>query len=105
VAQLEGEAPLTIEIISRSDHPLVRIGGELDLTNVDAVEAIISPLLESTPNGLTFDIASLTFMDSTGIAVLIRAAARTTVTLSHPSDVIRQIVQSTGLSGLIQLEP
>jgi anti-sigma B factor antagonist len=105
VAQLEGKAPLTVEILRRSDHPVVQIGGELDLTNVDGVEAIINPLLESTPSGLTFDIASLTFMDSTGIALLIRAAARATVTLAHPSEVIRQIVQSTGLSGLIQLEP
>lgn len=106
MADLESEASLRIELARDAAGPLVKLSGELDLANVAMARDAVEPLLDERPEHLTFDLSALRFMDSSGIALLVQAAAKAgTVTLAHPSDVVRQVVQATGLAGILHMEP
>jgi anti-sigma B factor antagonist len=106
MAPLESNAPLRVDTSGGPDRPRVRLTGELDLSNVATAQAAIEPLLESRPATLEFDLAALSFMDSSGITLFIRAATRVgAVILIEPSEVVRQIVAATGLSELLRIAP
>lgn len=52
--------------------------GELDLATVPALERAVETLPWSELTELVFDLAELTFIDSTGLSVLIQASQRAT---------------------------
>jgi len=100
-------APLEATIDRSSPRrPVVSLAGELDLSNVGALEQLIAPLLDGGSHGLVFDVCGLTFMDSSGIALLLRTAARLPqVTLRQPPEIIRRVLDSTGVSLVLNIEP
>ncbi len=58
------------------------------------------------PERLTFDVSALRFMDSAGIAVLLGAASNvSSVRLHSPSPSVRRVVELTGLSEVLVVEP
>ncbi len=106
MAPLEGPPPLLVELGEDDSGPVVRLSGELDITNVDSLRSTIEPLLDPSPACLTFDLSALTFMDSSGIALFLGSAVKVgTVKLKNPTDVIRLIIMATGLSGILRMDP
>jgi anti-sigma B factor antagonist len=55
----------------------LRLSGELDLASVEKLEEAISVAEESTAREIVIDLAELEFMDSAGLAALLRAHTRT----------------------------
>jgi anti-sigma B factor antagonist len=85
---------------------VVTLSGELDLSNVDVLQSRLDPLLATHPAVLTFDLANLRFLDSSGIGVLVAASSHVgAVTLRQPSEIVRQIIRYTGLSEVLPIEP
>jgi anti-anti-sigma factor len=85
---------------------VVTLSGEIDISNVDLLRASIEPALAHAPDVVVFDLAALQFMDSSGIAMLLRAAARIpTVRVRNPSPMVRRIIEVTGLTGVLHIEP
>src|SRR5271167_358726 len=109
MAELEGERSAEVVIdtlVDQSGVPVVIVSGELDSSNVAALETVVSSITAENPDRLIFDLGGLRFMDSAGIAVLIGAAAKVdTVRLRDPSPIVRRVVQITGLSEVLPLEP
>jgi anti-anti-sigma factor len=58
-------------IVSDSGHTLV-LSGELDMTPAAALQAVIVTCVQSKP-GLTLDLRRLTFIDSTGLHLILFA--------------------------------
>jgi anti-anti-sigma factor len=84
--------------------PVIAIAGEIDISNVEAVEAELLPLLPGPHDGAAFDLSELTFMDSSGIAMMLRAAERTnTIEIRNASPVVRRIIEATGLAEILRL--
>ena len=84
---------------------VVTLTGEVDISNVDRLRASIEPALAHAPDVAVFDLAELRFMDSSGIALLLRAAARIpTVRVRNPSPMVRRIIEVTGLTGVLPIE-
>jgi anti-sigma B factor antagonist len=84
--------------------PVVRLTGEIDISNAepigDALEAIVGP----DARQVVVDLEGLQFMDSAGIAMLLRTAARVDeVEIRNPSDVMRRIIECTGLTGVFRI--
>jgi anti-anti-sigma factor len=78
---------------------VVTIAGELDISNVDKIERNWQSALDGTRDHIVFDLAELTFMDSAGLAMLLRAQDRgIDVTVRNPSTIVRRIIEVTGLS-------
>jgi anti-anti-sigma factor len=62
--------------------------------------------MESAPERVDFDLGALEFMDSSGIALLLRVAAKAqTVRVREPSELIRRLIEATGLSEILPMDP
>lgn len=85
--------------------PVVSVSGELDMSNADLLEARVRSLTAARPARIVFDLGGLRFMDSAGIAVLLRAADSVgTVSLRRPSDTVRRVIELTGLTEVLVIE-
>jgi anti-sigma B factor antagonist len=105
---LGGEHAADLLIDSRIDPrgvPLVTLSGELDTSNVASLEEAVASITAAHPQRLIFDLSGLRFMDSAGIAALIGAASKVdTVHLREPSQMVRRVIELTGLSGVFLIE-
>ena len=80
----------------------IRLFGELDLATADAVEDELSRVEASDARTIVIDLAGLTFMDSTGVRLLVNASARTRkgghrLALLRGGAAIQRVLQLTGL--------
>ncbi|MBA3808924.1 MAG: STAS domain-containing protein [Solirubrobacterales bacterium] len=84
---------------------LVHLSGELDSSNAERLNQALSATLAAPPERLIFDLSELRFMDSAGIAVLVRAAAAVaTVHFREPSAIVKRLIEVTGLSNVLRIE-
>jgi anti-anti-sigma factor len=109
MAELENNPSTLVQIDVQLDPngaQVVTLSGELDSSNAAQLEATVASITaESSARPLVFDLSGLQFMDSAGIAVLIAAATKTSVSLRGPSPVIRRVLEITGLGGVLAIEP
>ena len=107
MAELNEGAHARVELAEKTaDTTTIAIGGEIDISNDVTVQHEVERLLELLPQRLVFDLAELTFMDSSGIAVLLRVAARVTrVDVRNATRAVRRIIETTGVDGVLHLEP
>ncbi|MGD0313227.1 MAG: STAS domain-containing protein [Acidimicrobiales bacterium] len=80
-------------------HELViGLAGELDLASVEATRAGIKSFLTDQPARVTFDLEKLTFMDSSGIAMLVQISNDVEhVTLVNVAPIVHRVLEATGL--------
>ena len=89
-----------------SGTPTVAVRGDLDMSNADALKQAVASIAADKPDALIIDFSGLRFMDSAGIAVLVDAANRVPqVRLRHPSAAVRRVIEITGLTAIIVMEP
>ena len=102
----EGDAPVSVErSLDDKNEPVVTIIGELDLSNVASLRAVIEEIILERPRKVALEIAGLEFIDSSGIAVLVEAAqAIETVELRGASDLVRRVFEATGLNDIFRFE-
>jgi anti-sigma B factor antagonist len=65
--------PLSLEVESNDGLRTIRLAGELDLASAAPVEAAVEEGLADSGSRLVIDFSALTFIDSTGIAILVAA--------------------------------
>jgi anti-anti-sigma factor len=93
---------------SRGAHGalVLSITGEIDLSNVEELREAIEPIIAQERDHIVFDLSALRFMDSSGIALFLAVAERVgTVELHNPTPVIRRVIEVTGLSHILRLDP
>lgn len=100
----------TIFTVDRSSDangdPVLALDGELDVSHADMLRHAVETVLTDNPTRLVFDLTALTFMDSSGIAVMVYAANKVNgIELRHPSTIIRRVVEATGLAEILLLDP
>lgn len=67
---------LSIRAQRRGDVHLIALEGELDLANAEALEGELERALAGGERAVVVDMTALTFIDSTGIALLIATVGR-----------------------------
>jgi anti-anti-sigma factor len=67
---------LTIQVEQDGDIRRIRLAGELDLANAPALDAELSTALADGACQVVVDMRELTFIDSTGIAIVVTALGR-----------------------------
>lgn len=104
--QLDDNAYAAIAALDEgSGGPVIRITGELDISNIAEIEAQLISLIDGSPPPPTIDLSALSFMDSSGIAMLLRAADKIgPLTIRDPSTIARQIIVTTGLGEILRLD-
>jgi len=67
-----------IEVDAQRDGGLVRVllTGELDLSTAEEVEAALARVEERQPKVIALDLSGLTFLDSSGLRLIVRADQR-----------------------------
>ena len=93
----DGTASFEVSVLN-PQQTTVTITGELDIASVDGVAEGIEPYLGDPTERVVFDLGNLEFMDSSGIALLVRVANRVgTVQVSEASPIVRRVLEATGL--------
>jgi anti-anti-sigma factor len=88
--------------IRETEHPRAfRLIGELDISNADTLGALLDREVQSDGD-ITLDLSELTFIDSSGIRVLLKAMdslnGKGMLVLSSPSSSVRHILSLMGLN-------
>jgi anti-anti-sigma factor len=94
------------EVTSDADGvAVIELVGEIDLSNVDALRTSIEPALSKPHEQIVFDLDRLDFLDSSGIALVLWAAAQArSVQLRRPTDIVRRIIEVTGLADILHMD-
>jgi anti-anti-sigma factor len=91
------------------DRVVLRPCGELDLATVPEVQGRYEELRDAGFTHVVLDLAGLSFMDSSGIALLVRltrdAPADCRVTVAPGGPDVRHILEVTGLADHLPYEP
>lgn len=87
----------------------LRVAGEIDASSVRVLADHLEPLPEGRGEVL-LDLAEVTFVDSSGLRVLIDAHQRAErggrrLVLVEPSPVVRRLLDISGLDGLLHVRP
>lgn len=56
--------------------PVVRLSGEIDLSNAEALGEAAEKAVSNRATGLVLDLSEVTFLDSTGLRLVFRLARR-----------------------------
>jgi len=85
------------------DGFVVLARGDVDLDTVNDFQAAVDAALERGPATLTFDLSGTSFIDSSGLAVIVAASNRAKVTIRNPSTIVRRVVEISGLAETLGL--
>jgi stage II sporulation protein AA (anti-sigma F factor antagonist) len=86
---------------------VVNLVGEIDIANADVLGEKLDQLIGAGAGSdrLVVDLSALDFMDSSGIAMLLRAAGRVdSMSVRNPTDAVRRIIECTGLADTLRIE-
>jgi anti-anti-sigma factor len=84
---------------------VVRLIGEIDISNADTLGVKLDRMLGETAGAVVVDLSALQFMDSSGIAMLLRAITSAgSVEIRNPSSVVRRIIECTGLTDVLRID-
>jgi anti-sigma B factor antagonist len=107
MAQLgaEGSARVSVDFLEEADGvPIVKLRGELDLSNAEELDAAVQPHLERAEDRLVIDVQDLGFADSSALALWLKwAAAVGTIEIRRPAPVLRRIIESMGLAETLRI--
>jgi anti-sigma B factor antagonist len=96
--------------IASRDAEVYELTGEIDAHTAPQLAAHFDPLPSGLEGSLILDMAEVTFMDSSGLRVLIElnrrtSAAGVTLTVRAPSRAVARIIEISGLSDVIEVSP
>ena len=93
-----------IESQERSGVQVIAIRGELDLHTAPRLEHSLDAVLERDGGALAIDLSACEFIDSTGIALIVRAWQRLhsgengrVLVICSQNDQVRRVLEITGL--------
>ena len=96
---------LTITVESVNDVPVIRAAGELEIATVPEMRAVVAQLAELQPRALIFDFSDVSYLDSSGLGILVSAKKRLGNYRGEIVVVTRQqsVLKALSLSGLDQI--
>jgi anti-sigma B factor antagonist len=98
---------LNIQQTTENDRAVLTLSGRLDTLTAPELEQKIKDALPDCA-ALTIDMASLEYVSSAGLRVLLSAhkafSAKGGLTLTHVSEAIMEILDVTGFSDILTIE-
>lgn len=91
------------------DGVSVRLHGELDMATAPRLERVLTEALDAMPDEVRLDLSELTFLDSSGIRVLVTACYRAkdqncSLTLHSPQDAVLRTLKLTAVDRLMIID-
>jgi anti-anti-sigma factor len=95
---------MDFDVIGDGPTTVVTVSGELDIANIEELEAAVAPVLAGKPDRLVIDVGALRFADSSAIALWVRwATAVGEIELRDVSPLLRRVIGSMGLEEKLRL--
>lgn len=99
---------LAVTAEHHSQRSVLRLQGELDVSNRDRLRRAISGALDSHPPVLVLDLSGLSFTDCAGLSVLVWAHKRQAgcgrrLVITGAKPIVRRLLHLTGLDTYLQL--
>ena len=103
----EGGTPASLAFSSGEEGTLVvRIAGELDLAGTESLEREIGELMQQSAEHVVVDLTQLEFIDSSGVAILLRLANHVgPLDLIGSNRRVQQVVRALGLTDRLRIVP
>jgi len=106
-------APFKVRSETLDDVQVIAVQGELDLNTAPQLEEPLSAALSSNGPALLIDLADCEFIDSTGIALIVRAwqqldsngQSQSRFALCCINDQVQRLLDITGLEASIPTHP
>ncbi len=94
---------MNIQSVTSEGKTLVRVSGEVDVSNADELRGAVGEALESDCPCVEVDLGEVSYIDSTGIGVLVGAArhaaeASRQFLVSHPQRNVARVLSLLGVS-------
>jgi anti-anti-sigma factor len=105
-----GRDPLEIDVQTSDERTLVTLSGELDTSTASFLYDKLSDLEVEDAHHVVLDLAQVTFMDSTGLGVIVTEHkrlqhAKGSLTIFSPPSSVRRLFEITGLTTLLDIVP
>jgi anti-sigma B factor antagonist len=105
-----GRDPLEIDVQNSAERTLVTVSGELDAATATFLYDKLSDLEVDDVQHVVLDLAQVTFMDSTGLGVIVTEHKRLahtdgSLTIFSPPSSVRRLFEITGLDGVLDVVP
>ncbi len=99
---------LRVDTEDRADHVLVTANGEIDAATADQVGDAVASALDGGHKRVLLDFAHVTFIDSTGLGVLVKShraaeANDARFAVVHPTPQTRKLIRVLGLDQLLHI--
>jgi anti-anti-sigma factor len=100
-----------VEVRERGEHCLVRVVGEVDISNAGEVLTEIETAVPDETWSIALDLTEATYMDSAGVQLLFMLAERLRarrrrLRMIVPEDApLRDVLELTGVPKCVALEP
>jgi anti-sigma B factor antagonist len=98
---------LKLEVEREGDTHCIRLRGELDLSNAQALEAELGAAFADGRGEILVDMRDLTFIDSTGIAIVVSALGHADGQrlrfLPSPAPAVSRVLHLTGVEERLPL--
>jgi anti-sigma B factor antagonist len=102
-----GPAKASVEVSpNRNGTVTITLSGELDMSNVELVRDRLGIGAGQSLPAVIVDLAELSFMDSSGIALLVQLAGHTEqIALRNVSPLIERVLAATGVNEILTVAP
>jgi anti-anti-sigma factor len=99
-----------VEITDDGRGVMIRVVGDLDMATAELLGAELERAVDSFAGDVTVNLAAVTFLDSTGLIVLLRGYAALgalgrRLVVAAPARAVKHILELTGLQDTFQLAP
>lgn len=100
--------PFSVRLIHANGTATVTVRGEVDLANADRFESVMHKATTGARR-VVVDLGETTFMDSTGLSILIRAGQHLgrppeAFVVRRPNDLVHRLLHITGVDSLVTIE-
>lgn len=100
---------LSISVQRSPVEALVTLTGEIDMSTVGRLSAVVGDLLNPAPPRIVLDLAGVTFCDSQGLGTLVvlsrkAAMAQSVLVLVNVGDFLLRVLDITGLRGALMIQ-
>ena len=99
---------LTVRVKHDGEELLVRASGELDLSNAIVLEGELRRAIATRPSEVILDLSAVTFIDSTGLRMLLLMAKHSRnngdrLSMRRGSESAERAIERAGLDSLLPL--
>ncbi|MBB5867656.1 anti-sigma B factor antagonist [Allocatelliglobosispora scoriae] len=101
---------LVVNVELRDEIAIVEVEGELDIATVPQVDAALTAALADNRPAVVFDFTKLSFCDSTGLRLLVRAhqeleARSGAMAIGGATAIVAQVLEVSGLAEIFGCVP